>query len=305
MAIITDSVLQCKGIFSRHIHLGSGWLQSACAWSAEEHKRTVCPKLNLKIWQHNLRVGLAAPAVYCQTSIMWRPCISASRRMQCLFSFFSCCIRLSLVIWSWKLHSVFCNDPLYRPVGTNAKPCDKQSGMAVFCGTRRAYKAFAWQPRTEAFGWVKGPVDNFWVRLQVHRILTMLRGLFSRTACHSHDYFLFCFLLSRISRRLQCGHIYILRINAFLNSFSNSAQGRTSGAWTSQMHGHKFVRGPAARRPRFLLKLRHLAAKVCWHAWISWKTWHCFGWAQSLLCKGPLVYSRTVYPGVMPALRKC
>lgn len=161
MAITTYSVLQCKEIFSRHIHLGNVRLQSACAWSAEEHKRTVCPELNVKIWQHNLRVGLAAPAVHCQMSIMWRSCVSASRRMQSfLFSFIAFGYLLSSEVGSCIQCSVT-TDPLYRPLGTNAKPCDKRSETAVFCGTRHEYKAFAWQPCTDSFSWDKGPVDNF------------------------------------------------------------------------------------------------------------------------------------------------
>lgn len=261
MAIITDIVLQCKRIFSWHIHLGSGWLQSACALADEEHKWTAYPELNLKIWQHNLRAGLAALAVHCQTSIMWRPCTSAPRRMQCL-SFF-------LVAFSYLLSSevgscIQCSltvDPLYWPVGTNAKPCDKRSEMALFCGTRHVH--------------TKHCLGN-----RAPRPLAGTRGLLiiSEWDCKciefSHGCKIFLveqlviltitssFFLSWISRRLQCGHIYIVWTGVFLNSVS--AQGWTTGAWTSQMHGHKFVRGTVACRPRFI---RRLAVKVYRHAW--------------------------------------
>lgn len=284
MAIITDIVLQCKGIFSWHIHLGSGWLQSACALADEEHKWTAYPELNLKIWQHNLRAGLAALAVHCQTSIMWRPCTSAPRRMQCL-SFF-------LVAFSYLLSSevgscIQCSvtvDPLYWPVGTNAKPCDKRSEMALFCGTRRAHKALSWQPCTEAFGWNKGPVDNVWVRLQVHRILTRLQNLLSRTACHSHDYFLFLFVVNFTTAAMRA------HLHSVDRCVSQQRQRQHTGlnhrcidqsdAWSQICSWYCSLPATVYKTPRCE------SVPTCM---ISWKTWDCFGWAQSLLC---LFYSQ-------------
>lgn len=143
----------------------------------------------------------------------------------------------------------------------------------------------------------------------MHRILTRLQNPFSRTACHSHNYFLFFFVVNFTMAAMRA------HLHSVDRCVSQQRQRQCTGlnhrctdqsdAWSQICSWYRSLPATVSKTPRCesvptcMNKLESLG--LFWLGTVSVVP----VLVGHSLCCASFIHSRTAYPGVMPALRKC